>query len=202
MISQVSDQEMVSASYLNGAEFFIHKPLNTIEFKKVVLHVMQKRQMNEKINHIRQFLGEIPGEKQKVKTTTRQRFERIFMDLGMMGEKGTYDLLNVCESFNTAGGLSERELSQWLVASGERPKTVSQRMRRAISKGLNNIAHLGLDDFGHETFINYAYKFFDPQSVREETAYINGNRKSGGKPNLLHFLNCMIIEVQSQGKIG
>lgn len=197
MISQVSDPEMVSESYLSGAEFFIHKPLNTIEFKKVVDHVVQKRRMVKKLDHIRQFLGE-GTQKETPKAAFKPKFERHFMALGMMGEKGTTDLIKVCEALSEVEILKEKALNQWLANSGERPKTVSQRMRRALSKGLNNMAHLGIEDFGHETFVNYAYKLFDPQSVREEMDYIKGKRKTGGKPNLFHFISCLIIEVRNQ----
>ncbi|GAU79166.1 DNA-binding domain-containing protein [Fusibacter sp. 3D3] len=196
MISQVSDPEMVSKSYLNGAEFFIHKPLNTVEFKKVVHHVIQKRQMVKKLDHIRQFLGE--GVQMKSTTiSVKQKFEQVFMTLGMMGEKGTNDLVRVCEALYHVEMLKEKAFNQWLSGSGERPKTVSQRMRRAMSKGLNNMAHLGIEDFGHETFVHYAYKLFDPQSIRAEMDFIKGKRKTGGKPNLFHFISCMIVEVGS-----
>ncbi len=195
MISQVSDPEMVSESYLSGVEFFIHKPLNTVEFKKVVNHVIQKRQMEKKLDHIRQFLG---SDKQEVvlKTAGKPKFERYFMALGMMGEKGTIDLIKACEALYEVETIKEKALNQWIEHSGERPKTVSQRMRRAICKGLNNMAHIGLEDFGHETFVNYGYKLLDPQSMREEMDYIIGKRKTGGKPNLFHFVSSLGIDVK------
>ncbi len=67
------------------------------------------------------------------------------------------------------------------------PKSMEQRARRAVERGLNHLASLGLDDYGNEVFTQYASRLFPFQEVRAEMAFIQG-KGSKGKANLKCFL--------------
>lgn len=73
----------------------------------------------------------------------------------------------------------------------ENPKSMEQRARRAVERGLFHIASLGVEDYGNEIFSYYAARLFPFQAVRAEMAYIQG-RGERGKANLKHFLDGML----------
>ena len=72
------------------------------------------------------------------------------------------------------------------------PKTMEQRVRRAVERGLGHIASLGVEDYGNEFFTQYAAVLFPFPEVRAEMAHLRG--KGGrGKVNLKKFLDGMLI---------
>lgn len=196
MVSQVEETTMINQSYQSGAQLVIHKPLNAIAFKQVVKLVTERREMQTKLTQIRQFLShsEKPIEsRDHVSEKQRQRLEYLVTELGMMGEKGTEDIIRVCQLMLEKQERSERYFNAVLAATGERPQTISQRMRRAIAKGLATVAHMGMEDFGQEIFQQYAYRLFDAQSIRDEIAMMRGRQSYGGKVNLFQFISALLI---------
>jgi two-component system response regulator YcbB len=192
MITQVEDAAMTSESYSSGAQLVIHKPLNIVEFKKVVHLVSERRALQNKLNHIKQCLAPVDT-KISSNNTYRARMERTLTDLGMIGEKGAQDLILICEQMLTSNQLSENYFNQLISELEERPQTITQRMRRAIAKGLNTLAHIALEDFSHEYIVNYAYRLFDPQSLRDEIAYIKKQSLNSGKISLFQFVSSLLI---------
>ena len=72
------------------------------------------------------------------------------------------------------------------------PKTMEQRARRAVERGLSHIASLGLEDYGNEIFARYSARLFSFQEVRAEMARLQG-KGPGGKVNLKKFLDGLLI---------
>ncbi len=122
--------------------------------------------------------------------------EQILNEIGISGERGAQDILKICEKMIENNQYTEMDFNNLLNELGERPQTVTQRMRRAISKGLNHISHLGLQDYCHEVFDRYAYRLFEPQSVRDEMSYIKKKSAYGGKINLFQFMSSLMILVK------
>ncbi len=208
MVSQVEETTMINSSYESGAELVIHKPLNIIAFRQVVKLVAQRREMQDKLRQIRSFLGSADlsqsesgmGSGQRkgqsgdyLGEKYRQRIAYLLTELGMMGEKGTEDIMRICLLMLEKQERSERYFNSVIAAAGERPQTVTQRMRRAIAKGLTTVAHMGIEDFGQEVFHQYAYHLFDAQSIRDEIAMMKGRQPYGGKVNLFQFISALLI---------
>ncbi len=195
MVSQVADDAMVGAAYQNGIEFFIHKPLNTIEFNKVVEHVINKRKMKQKISRIKDFLGDDDLAKSTGDNVERS-FEELFVELGINSEKGAQDLLQICSALYRRGAYRREWYNEALNALPDSAKTVTQRMRRTISKACYQLAQLGLDDYNNEIFSRYAYTLFDAKCMKDEMRAIKNNSKLGGKVNLLRFIDSCIMEIK------
>lgn len=62
MLSQVSSKEMVSAAYEAGIEFFIQKPVNSIEVENVIQKVRQNLSMKRTLQKFRSFSRKISPE--------------------------------------------------------------------------------------------------------------------------------------------
>lgn len=111
----------------------------------------------------------------------------------MAGEKGAGDIMELClfllERKQTASQIGVGTLCSQLSDS---PKTMEQRVRRAVERGLGHIASLGVEDYGNEFFTQYAAVLFPFPEVRAEMAHLRG--KGGrGKVNLKKFLDGMLI---------
>ena len=52
MLSQVAAKDMISSAYESGIEFFIQKPINSIEVENVIRNVSQKLSMQRAIGEI------------------------------------------------------------------------------------------------------------------------------------------------------
>lgn len=195
MASQVTDREMISQAYEKGALFFISKPINAIEVKNVLTLVSEKKNMEKALSNIKDLLG--TGKQSEAQCLNyRGKLEQIFSSLGMMGEKGTYDLIKICETLCNQPYTEAKAIEHWLENCGERSQTVAQRMRRAMSRGLHHLAVIGSEDYNHELFERFAYRLFEPESMAAEIACIKGKTSKGGRPNLEHFITGIVIEVK------
>ena len=79
--------------------------------------------------------------------------EQILMRIGMAGEKGSADIVRVCTYLNKKGISMRRENVRNICGKlSDAPKSMEQRMRRAVQTALTNLAHLGIEDFMNDTF--------------------------------------------------
>jgi len=201
MVSQVSAKDMVSEAYKKGASFYIHKPINAIEFKTVTQSVAEKITMQRTIDNIKGMLGEsvvIPQKQLKQPRDISKNLHMILGELGILGEKGTYDLVNICEVLHHTSSWTESTINRSIKENGESPKTVKQRMRRALSKALSNIAHSGIEDYLNDHFVKYSHTLFDFQSVKEEMDYIRKKRDKGGKISLQRFIEALLLMAEER----
>ena len=76
--------------------------------------------------------------------------------------------------------------------TGDSPKTVEQRIRRAAYAGLANLASMGLEDYGGEVFTEYAGTLYRFEQVRREMNRIAGRGREHGKVQLKHFLSAIV----------
>ena len=74
------------------------------------------------------------------------------------------------------------------------PKNMEQRVRRAIAAGMNNIAHMGIEDFMNETFMRYSSTLFSFEDVRSEMDHIRGKSPYGGKISIKKFIDGLMLE--------
>lgn len=197
MISQVSAKEMVAKAYEAGVEFFIHKPINLFEIRRVVGNVAQQIEHERTLSSIQSMLHgglqaarAVPANHEEL---WRQRLKSILSQLGMAGEKGSNDIIELCVALlrrhETVSQVGMRTLCAQL---GENPKSTEQRVRRAAERGLRHLASLGVEDYGNEIFVQYASRLFPFGEVRAEMACIQG-KGVNGKVNLKKFIDGMVI---------
>ena len=196
MISQVADKGMIEQAYNAGVEFFINKPINIIEVEKVIHNVSDKIKMNSLVAGIKGMFAET--EEQSVKPERKGddlREINVFLGLlGMLGEKGTSDILSVCQYLIEHNEeYSKNVLTRIAAEKLETSKNLEQRMRRAIKKGLANVANLGIDDYSNEVFQVYANYVFDFKNIKEEMDYIKGCSSGGGRVNISKFIEGLLL---------
>lgn len=196
MISQVLDSDLRADSYKAGIEFFINKPINKIEVEKVISEVAKKIEMEKTIKNIKKMLKS-PDTSQKDKNIEINKIKRILGMLGMLGEKGTNDIIKICmylvENNKNIAEINLDDLGNYL---GDNPLIIKQRIRRAIKKGLANIANMGIENYSDDVFHNYGNVLFDFASIKAEMDYIKGKKKIGGKISINKFFDGLILECE------
>ncbi len=70
---------------------------------------------------------------------------------------------------------------------------MEQRIRRAINKGLVNLANLGIEDYMNENFIRFSSTLYDFENVKAEMDYIRGKRNGGGKISVRKFIDNLLL---------
>lgn len=204
MISQVSSKEMIAKAYTAGVEFFIQKPINIIEVRNVIRTVSAQIENERALKAIRsvfsareapQQLAAVPERSER----SRRRIKYILSQIGMAGEKGSQDIQKMClylqEQGQTASQMGVSTLCSHLSDS---PRTMEQRARRAVEKGLSHIASLGAEDYNNELFHHYASRLFSFPEVRREMSYHQGKGGAGGKVNLKLFLDGLLILLEEE----
>lgn len=195
MISQVSDDELITESYKSGIEFFISKPLNKIEVEKVVNKVAEKIKLEDMLNNIRKVFKDTrkPEENDQYQDKMKE-VKYILSMLGMLGEKGTNDIIYICDYLiNKNKAYDEFDIDKLCKNMPDNSKTVKQRIRRAIKEGLTNLANAGIEDYFGDNFQRYSSMLFDFENVRAEMDFIRGKRSNGGKVNMSKFFEGLIL---------
>lgn len=196
-LSQVEDQEMISEFYKSGIDFYMHKPLNQIEIENVLRNVIHQKELEKTVNSIKSMLnfGELQQVKPVVSINTKiKNIKTVMGQIGILGEKGTYDILKVMDyMIRTERRFSPDLLNEAYNTLEGTLKSNKQRMRRAIYAGLVNVAHMGIEDYMNEHFIDYSSGLFDFETVKMEMDYIRKKRTVGGKVSLNKFMECLIL---------
>lgn len=196
MISKVADKAMIEQAYSAGVEFFINKPINVIEVEKVLGNVAEKIKMNSIVSNIRGIFAE-EERASAVELPKEDALHEINLFLGllgMLGERGTADIQSICQYLIDSDGEYSRDvLLKVAEARGETSKNLEQRIRRAIKKGLDNVARLAIDDYGNEVFQVYANYVFDFKNIKDEMEYIKGHSSSGGRVNISKFIEGLLL---------
>lgn len=197
MISQVSSKEIIAKAYLAGIDFFINKPINLIEVRQVIGNLSRQLENERALKTIRSvFSGQItepqPAAAQNHEIQ-RRRIQYILSQLGMAGEKGSKDIIDMCMYLiNLELKVSQIGVGALCTELSDNPKTMEQRVRRTVERGLSHLASLGLEDYGNELFTRYSSVLYPFSEVRAEMDHLRG-RGTGGKVNLKKFLDGMLV---------
>lgn len=198
LISQVTDKEMIAHSYLAGIEFFISKPINVIEVENVIRSVTDKIRMERTIANIRGMLAPSSN----TGDTEGSRLNRIKMILGqvgVLGEKGAYDIMSICEyAMRHKIHRGPMDLNAICDQLEDNPKILKQRIRRTVYHGLTNVANAGIEDYMDEHFVKFAGTLFDFESVRAEMDFVRGKRQEGGRVNINKFIEGLLLQSEME----
>ena len=198
MISQVSSKELIAKAYTAGVSFFIQKPINLIEVRQVITNIKEQIDNEQALKTIQSvFAGrEAPASQPAPADRRRRRLTHILSQVGMAGEKGSKDIIDLCMLLLEEGSsVSQTGISVLCARLPGPPKSTEQRIRRAVERGLSHIASLGLEDYNNEFFLRYATCLFPFHEVRAEMAFQQG-KGLRGKASLKKFLDGLIILVE------
>ncbi|HYE11916.1 MAG TPA: response regulator [Patescibacteria group bacterium] len=212
MLSQVSDKNMIAKAYELGIEFFISKPINVIEVVNVIKRVKEYLSMKktfEAIESTAMTLGRSnAGSKVGKLDSARRALNQIMADLGILGDLGSRDIINICtmlyQDADLGDALEETQLSELLKLLQSKYategkgytsdfKAIEMRMRRTVGKAMKNIAAMGIEDFSNDKFILYSSSLFDYTDVKTEMDYIRGKAKYSGKVNIKSFIKRLLV---------
>jgi len=210
MISQVINKEMVGEAYEKGVEFFIHKPINRIEVRSILMKTKDNYQLQQSLQTIRDSLANIDSAVAKPKRQTVNEIVRsILNDMGIVGEMGSDDIVAIMDLM-----MNQQEQTQQLpplkdlyeaIASqmenvdvAKESKAIEQRIRRTIASAVNNIASMGVVDYTSPQFEYYAPRYFDFQDIRLRMKQIEEDlpTPSRVKINIKKFLQVLYIETE------
>lgn len=207
MISQVKNEPMITRAYESGIEFFIHKPINALEVVSVINRVKESRKLRQFMSLIHQTTSQYSAPKNEPKPTGEGKYKaavyRTFSDLGIIGEAGANDIFLMTELIGANqrhSGEASYQLNelygQLSQKQNQDAKTIEQRIRRTISKALQNLANLGVEDYYNEKFQNYSTSLFDFKEVRQEMSLINGKSNYHGKINVKKFIEGIMFAAE------
>ena len=200
MLSQVSSKDMIASAYEAGVEFFIQKPINAIEVENVITRVCQSLAMKRTLNSMQNlFMTQMqdvipkPAPAAQSEPVHLQKAKDILQRLGIIGEIGSKDIINVVDYMIThRDTASDMTLIELCAQFSENPKSVEQRIRRTANTAMVNLAHLGLEDYSNDTFIEYSNTLFNFEQIRREMDHIRGRNHKGGNVKIRNFLNALV----------
>ncbi|MGX8797468.1 response regulator [Fusibacter sp. JL298sf-3] len=199
MISQVSSKKMVGEAYDGGITFFVNKPINRKEVRHVLNNIAEGYRLETTLAQIKAVVGHA-GQMPAVESNHEKKYRIIFSRLGILGESGCDEIYKCCMYLQSSAVEDKSpKLMEMTQAIFDNPKAAEQRIRRAISKGLSNIATLGVEDYLNDVFVKYSNTLYDFEQVRIEMENIRGKSPHKGKINIKKFLdNLMVIVEETQ----
>lgn len=169
MISQAHDKNMEEMAYKEGIDFFVHKPINVLEIRKVLQNVIQIMEMERMLSAVRQAVT--PAAAGPAADDSEQRLREIFADIGILGMTGSREIAAAARYLRSRRRHTRQEyqlsdvyqhIGYELYGSecdAARQKGIEQKIRRAIQKAQSHLAARGSEDFYDEIFTEYASRF-------------------------------------------
>lgn len=221
MVSQVESKEMVGEAYGLGVEYYITKPINSLEVAGVIKKVSDHLLLEKSLQDIHKSLSVLANfqPKTEIQTTAYSIVpsgKNILLELGIIGESGNKDLLDLISILYIyeKKGMREipplKELFEEIVKKRlgsaatlsdikKETKAGEQRVRRAIHQALEHIASFGLTDYANPKFEHYATTFFDYSQVRMKMLELEGKADTCSVPprsNIKKFLQALYMEAR------
>jgi len=201
MISQVSSKNMISKAYTAGVDFFISKPINIIEVTTIIRSITEKINYKTTLENIRNLFAKDRDPFSNAEDAILGKIKKIQLvlnKLGMSGEKGAKDIIVICNFLISSNqNMADVNIDDICNKLSSSSKNMEQRIRRAISKGLSNIAYLGVEDYMNEIYITYSNSLFNFEEVKAEMDKIRGKSSSGGKVNIKKFIDGLMINIDN-----
>jgi two-component system response regulator YcbB len=195
MISQVQKEDMISKAYQNGVEFFISKPINAIEVENVIKKEIKQIEENKVINEINDLVDNSNlNINLNKKNNHKQKIKKILNEIGILGESGSKDIINICSYLHSSNNdMEDYTIKDICSKFDDSYKAIEQRIRRAALKGLRNLAHLGVEDYMNKTFQKYSNSLYDFKEIRNEMEYIKEKSNKRSKINFKKFIDNILF---------
>lgn len=200
MLSQVSSKDMIAEAYEKDIEFYIQKPINSIEVESVIRKVSSSLTASRTLKMMQKIFNDQFPDKQGQQTVQEAgekecvtKLKRILQRIGIMTEKGSRDIITlVTYLMENEEEMEEFTLNQLCKYFTDNPKSMEQRVRRTANVGMVNLANLGLEDYSNEIFVTYANSLYNFEQVRKEMDYIRGKSDKHGNVKIKNFLNALV----------
>lgn len=200
MLSRVASKDLIAKAYESGIEFFIQKPLNAIEVESVIRNVLKTLSMHRTIGKVQSLFetefsenGRQSDNPSPQSENFQSRLTNVLQKLGIIGELGSKDIITLITWLHDRSEtLEQQTLGRLLSQFSENPKSVEQRIRRAASTGLVNLAHLGLEDYSNDVFTEFSNTLYNFEQVRREMDYIRRKSDKHGNVKIRSFLNALL----------
>jgi len=228
MISQVENKEMVGKAYNLGVDHYITKPINRNEVVSVIKNATEHMNLRKLVHNIENSLNIAlrPEQKQTAKIISPEIIvrhkliatgEALLSELGIAGEKGSKDLLNILSflqkydqehtishDFPSLKDIFQSVAIQKTGTDNElniqkECKAIEQRLRRTVFQALLNLASIGIIDYANPKFEDYAAKFFDFAEIRKVMLLLENEKKpnmSQAHINIKKFIKVLFIEAK------
>lgn len=202
MISQVRDSELREDAYKAGIEFFIDKPINIIEVRTIVDRVKQSILMEQKLKKIQNLLGSSSNGYSNLNSNqfneTKKKVRSILGFLGITSEAGYADILNISQVMIEQNiSFQSINFDQQFALDSHEKKIIFQRVRRAIKKGMVNLANLCQDDFDNELTIECANTLYGYKNIHKEILFLQRKSSTGGKVSLKQFFDGLVMQANN-----
>ena len=197
MLSQVTSKDMVAEAYSAGVDFFLSKPVNSIEVVSVLRKVGKLLTMDRTMDQMRSLLqGGAPAGISSAPTPPPDNSERqqsalnaVLHRIGISGDPACRDISQVVGYLLSSQGQQEQlTVAQLCDRFSDSPKAMEQRIRRAAMAGMVNLANLGIEDYSNDTFTEYAGTLYHFEQVRREMDCIRGKTTVHGRVSVKKFL--------------
>jgi len=206
MVSQATSEQLITKAYESGIEFFIHKPINVLETVSIINKVIESRKLKQIMSLMHKTISQYPYApvltEEGPKDVQKARIYKVFSDLGIIGEAGVKDIYRMVQLITQQGTEKKsyqlRDIYlQMSVGIEQDAKAIEQRVRRATTKGIQNLANIGIEDYYNEIFQSHSSSLFDFKEVRHEMNFIQGKSSYRGKINVKKFIEGLLFIVQS-----
>ncbi|WLR57729.1 response regulator [Mesobacillus subterraneus] len=220
MVSQVESKELIGEAYELGVEYYITKPINRLEVSNVIKKVCEHLILEKSVLDIQKSLSMLSLKPvyagPVMDRTIVSAGKNILLDLGIIGESGNKDLLDLLSILyeHEKTGVREtpplKDLFERTVYKRLGPrasssdvkkevKAAEQRVRRAIQQALEHLASLGLTDYSNPKFDHYSTAFFDYSQVRMKMLELEGKTDTCLIPprsNIKKFIQALYMEAR------
>ena len=197
MLSQVTSKDMVAEAYSAGVDFFLSKPVNSVEVVSILRKVGKLLTMDRTMEQMRSLLqGGIPAGGSASPAPPPDSGERqqsvlnaVLHRIGISGDPACRDISQVVGYLLSHQGQQEQlTVAQLCDRFSDSPKAMEQRIRRAAMAGMVNLANLGIEDYSNDTFTEYAGTLYHFEQVRREIDCIRGKTTLHGRVSVKKFL--------------
>lgn len=196
MLSQVSSKDMIASAYEAGIEFFIQKPINSVEVEAVIKKISDGLSMKRMVRKMQNIFMEDTSPATATVSDNSEQIENslrtILTRIGIIGDIGSKDIISIVKYLvdhqDNADSLTVSDLCSHFC---DTPKSMEQRIRRTAFNGLVNLAHLGLEDYSNEIFVDYSSTLYNFEQVRREMDFIRGKTDKHGNVRIKQFLNAL-----------
>jgi two-component system, response regulator YcbB len=225
MISQVETKDLIGEAYALGVDHYITKPINRLEVVSILRKVSEHLLLEKSLTDIQKSLSFLNNHNQKsdskkfsrtIKNPIIQSGKSILLELGIIGESGNKDLLDILAilyQLENEGvretpplkDLYEKVIEKRLGPSAspleikKEIKAGEQRIRRTIHQAFEHIASLGLTDYTNPKFENYSSSFFDYSQIRMKMLEMEGkipDASSHTRINIKKFIQALYMEAR------
>ena len=217
MISEVTSKDMIADAYKSGIEYFINKPINVIEVVSIIEKAIETLNYKKALSLIGKTLEKNnyrifrDNGSDTNKTSVKEEVTKVFSDIGILGESGSSDLMNIIEMIVEERKKLGVEFHNYKISdlykmlikkykaeekSSVSAKAIEQRIRRVIQSSLENVASIGMEDYGNVKFEKYSTSLFDFTEVKRQMDFMRKKSPYKGKINVKKFIEGMLTHIE------